>query len=230
MGLFHDAQAPPGKMFDAGRIEYPLFLETLAFDVVEAVTRKNFKGPLADDRSAVLPVIDEVHGATAEFTAVAVGVSIAIGSRKCRQERRMNVHDTRLGRIRIDAINEIGRQVAHEAGQNQKIERDTPGEIAGSQPTLKADELEELNLDELLSAGSSMKWFDEGFLTFVPKGELALGNNAYENNPEHNVYLDDFWIDRTEVTNAMYAKCVNAGECDESTWWVSDSKLPGISF
>ena len=27
------------------------------------------------------------------------------------------------------------------------------------------------------------------------------------------VYTGDFWIDRTEVTNAMYALCVNAGRC-----------------
>ena len=29
----------------------------------------------------------------------------------------------------------------------------------------------------------------------------------------HKVYLDAFWIDRTEVTNAMYAMCVLAKKC-----------------
>ena len=28
--------------------------------------------------------------------------------------------------------------------------------------------------------------------------------------PQHEVYLDDFWIDRTEVTNAMYVAFLNA--------------------
>jgi formylglycine-generating enzyme required for sulfatase activity len=31
--------------------------------------------------------------------------------------------------------------------------------------------------------------------------------------PPHTVTLDAFWIDRTEVTNAMYARCVAAGKC-----------------
>ena len=33
--------------------------------------------------------------------------------------------------------------------------------------------------------------------------------------PPHTVKLDAFWIDQTEVTNAMYALCVNAGQCTE---------------
>ena len=31
--------------------------------------------------------------------------------------------------------------------------------------------------------------------------------------PQHRVVLDAFWIDQTEVTNGMYARCVNAGAC-----------------
>jgi eukaryotic-like serine/threonine-protein kinase len=51
----------------------------------------------------------------------------------------------------------------------------------------------------------------------VPEGDFIMGSPAGTGSlneyPQHTVYLDDFWIDRTEVTNAMYALCVQAGRC-----------------
>ena len=46
----------------------------------------------------------------------------------------------------------------------------------------------------------------------VPKGEFRMGNNSsgLDENPVHTVYLDAYWIDKTEVPNAMYAKCVTS--------------------
>jgi len=34
-----------------------------------------------------------------------------------------------------------------------------------------------------------------------------------DEKPSHTVFLDSYWIDRTEVTNRMYSKCVAAGIC-----------------
>ena len=59
-------------------------------------------------------------------------------------------------------------------------------------------------------------------LVCVPKGEFLMG--ASENDDEaldrekplHKVYLDAFWIDKTEVTNEMFAKFVEAR--DYKTW------------
>ena len=57
-------------------------------------------------------------------------------------------------------------------------------------------------------------------MVYVPAGDFLMGSSdsdpdAGDNEkPQHTVYLDAFWIDRTEVTNAQYARCVAAGACD----------------
>lgn len=60
-------------------------------------------------------------------------------------------------------------------------------------------------------------------LVFIPAGEFLMGCDPAHNDgydcpsdelPLHTVTLDEFWIDKTEVTNAQYAMCVAAGACD----------------
>jgi len=52
---------------------------------------------------------------------------------------------------------------------------------------------------------------------YVLAGEFTMGSPNWvgEGNerPQHTVFLDDFWIGKTEVTNAQYARCVEAGVC-----------------
>ncbi len=56
---------------------------------------------------------------------------------------------------------------------------------------------------------------------YVPAGNFLMGSTdsdpttLADEKPQHTVYLDAFWIDQTEVTNAMYAKCVSAGACNQ---------------
>lgn len=54
-------------------------------------------------------------------------------------------------------------------------------------------------------------------LLYVPAGEFTMGSDSGNDDerPVHTVTLDAFWIDQTEVTNAMYAKCVQDGVCDQ---------------
>jgi formylglycine-generating enzyme required for sulfatase activity len=53
-------------------------------------------------------------------------------------------------------------------------------------------------------------------LLYVPAGSFAMGSEDTDDaeKPVHNVLLDPFWIDETEVTNGMYARCVADGKCD----------------
>ena len=69
-------------------------------------------------------------------------------------------------------------------------------------------------------------------LVQVPAGIFWRGASAGEpiasedEKPGHWVYLDEFWLDRTEVTNAMYALCVQAGVCQPPRERMSATRLP----
>lgn len=56
---------------------------------------------------------------------------------------------------------------------------------------------------------------DEMRMVGVPAGDFEMGSEVEGNyeKPVHTVYLDGYWIDQTEVTNAQYARCVQAGAC-----------------
>ncbi len=56
---------------------------------------------------------------------------------------------------------------------------------------------------------------DDMRLVYVRWGEFEMGSDLGEIDelPVHTVYLNSYWIDETEVTNAMYANCVADGAC-----------------
>jgi len=61
------------------------------------------------------------------------------------------------------------------------------------------------------------KWIspvDGMTLVCVPAGEFIMGNDLttawqLDESPAHQVYLDDYWIDRNEVTNQQFANYLN---------------------
>jgi formylglycine-generating enzyme required for sulfatase activity len=62
-------------------------------------------------------------------------------------------------------------------------------------------------------------------MVLVPAGEFLMGNDESAFAPEkpaHLVTLDDYWIDRYEVTNAQYRLCLDAGVCAEPELWWND--------
>jgi formylglycine-generating enzyme required for sulfatase activity len=68
-----------------------------------------------------------------------------------------------------------------------------------------------------LGAGSVQVSPADGMrMAYVPAGEFTMGSNDFDDDeqPAHRVHMDSFWIDQYEVTNGMYAKCVEAGVCN----------------
>jgi len=51
-------------------------------------------------------------------------------------------------------------------------------------------------------------------LAYIPEGYFAMGQEYIDDEePVHIVYLDAFWMDKTEVINMMYVRCLRAGVC-----------------
>jgi formylglycine-generating enzyme required for sulfatase activity len=52
-------------------------------------------------------------------------------------------------------------------------------------------------------------------MLLIPRGEFTMGSNAGGPNetPAHAVYLDNYYIDKFEVTNALYKICEDEGTC-----------------
>ena len=60
-------------------------------------------------------------------------------------------------------------------------------------------------------------------MVLIPAGEFQMGSNSgdFDEKPVHSVYVDAFYMDKYEVTNAQYAAFLNAkGKHTESgkTW------------
>lgn len=73
----------------------------------------------------------------------------------------------------------------------------------------------------IASAATQVSPKDGMVLVYVPAGGFLMGSTgsdaeaAGHEKPQHQVSLDAYWIDQTEVTNALYARCVQAGACGE---------------
>ncbi|MGD2146755.1 MAG: SUMF1/EgtB/PvdO family nonheme iron enzyme [Anaerolineae bacterium] len=68
---------------------------------------------------------------------------------------------------------------------------------------------------------------DDMVMVYLPAGEFEMGSTEdFTEQPVHTVALDAFWIDKYEVTNAQYARCVADGECEKSRY-ADDSEFNG---
>jgi formylglycine-generating enzyme required for sulfatase activity len=59
-----------------------------------------------------------------------------------------------------------------------------------------------------------------GEMVFVPAGNFTMGSTVYSNEqPVHTVYLNGFYIDKYEVTNAQFKSFIDAGGYTTQAYW-----------
>ena len=96
-----------------------------------------------------------------------------------------------------------------------------PGEATVLDDSVLVKELRVVRAQALPTAATEgeLIWEkDDSIMVHVPAGEFLMGSKDDpdaddDEHPQHTVYVSEFWIDKTEVTNAQYRKCVEAGTC-----------------
>jgi formylglycine-generating enzyme required for sulfatase activity len=89
-----------------------------------------------------------------------------------------------------------------------------PTEVVTTEPT---EEIAQTEAIDVLESASPNEFVDGQGVTmvFVPSGNFIAGSDTgYDDEkPVHTIYLDDFYIDKYEVTNALYLACAEEGSC-----------------
>jgi formylglycine-generating enzyme required for sulfatase activity len=92
-------------------------------------------------------------------------------------------------------------------------------------PTFTAEPTVNSPATPTLAPGASLVSEKDGMeLVYVPEGDFLMGSPEHDNlaesdeKPQRTVWLNSYWIDRAEVTNAHYSKCVAAGVCNTSEY------------
>jgi len=129
-----------------------------------------------------------------------------------RFERRMRATDERL----VDALGRCGEAMARD-GKRERAERcfDAGLAIDSANPGLRRgrDSIEP-------AAGETRIWSSDGrVMVWVPSGTFRFGASLYDRQfavdelPAGRRDVAGFWLDRNEVTNADFRRCVDAGDC-----------------
>lgn len=97
-------------------------------------------------------------------------------------------------------------------------------------PTETASPTETMNPTEtsVPSLGSSkVREKDGAEMLYIPEGEFEMGSNSGQEDekPVRNIFLDGYWIDKYEVTNGLYQKCVSEGVCKEPSQFDSNTRV-----
>jgi serine/threonine-protein kinase len=90
--------------------------------------------------------------------------------------------------------------------------------------------IEIVSLEELTIGSSFIRERDEMLVMFIPEGSFLMGsvnsdsNASADEKPQHEVYLDAYWMDAFEVSNEMFTKFI------QETGYQTAAEQQGFSY
>ncbi len=88
-----------------------------------------------------------------------------------------------------------------------------------------------------LAGSTQISPVDGMVLSYIPGGTFQMGSESAfgDERPAHAVRLDAFWMDQTEVTNEMYARCVVDSACSphdgyDTSSYTRDSYYGNVTY
>ncbi len=137
--------------------------------------------------------------------------------------RRALVSVTTLGRRRARFEQRLAQALAR-SGEQLRRAGDLRSAEARFRLALRLDpdnaEVQRLSAAILPSPGAVRVWDEDGReMAWIPSGTFQMGTSpgdgdaAPDEMPVRVIRVEGFWIDRTEVTNSAYRRCVEAGAC-----------------
>ena len=142
------------------------------------------------------------------------------------EETQAVIRETAVAEIESQyAANEKTAEVSNETDNADITSQDEQGENADGQPTStpyptlapEVETSETVVKEDYIDERSGVE------MVYIPAGNFMLGSNLNEDPyadeaeeaPQLRVYLDGYWIGKTEVTNEQYLRCAEAGVCDQ---------------
>jgi serine/threonine protein kinase len=122
---------------------------------------------------------------------------------------------------------------------NESIQEPTSTETIAvtAEPSSTPVNISTPNVTATSELGVGSRWVrpaDGMVMMYIPAGEFQMGSEygPKEEQPVHTVYLDAYWLDQTEVTNTMFAGCVDSKICRQPGgnfyWGVSYTDHPVV--
>lgn len=201
---------------------------TLAWDAVPGATAyRVYKGSSADNQDRFKATTTNIYNYNTDVGAT-LGTVPQVTSAFVNKLSADSNSWVLGGNVGIGKSNPV--ESLDVAGTIQASEEVCDGEGCLGQLREQNSTLQTLVDDLVVRVGALEQLLD---VVFVPAGEFHMGcdlnhNGGYGCQPDelplHTVYLNAFFIDRTEVTNSEYANCVTAGACNPPSNFSSETR------